>query len=238
MMQMISYIPILTTILSGVFLYILIQHLRQKSKATYLLWWTLGVFCYGGGTLLESWVSVVGWSPLAFKLWYVFGALLGGAPLAQGTVHLLLRERVANRLSMILVAVIAVSSVLVFLSPLQTELAEAHRLTGAVLGWQWVRLITPFINLYAFVFLVGGAMYSAWIYARQGTHRARMLGNVFIAIGGLLPGIGGSFTKFGYTEVLYVTELIGLIAIFYGYWVIRQAGSQSVHQAQVIAQQA
>jgi hypothetical protein len=43
------------------------------------------------------------------------------------------------------------------------------------------------------------------------------MGNVAIALGGLLPGIGGTFTRFGYVEVLYVTELAGLLLIYLGY---------------------
>ena len=38
-----------------------------------------------------------------------------------------------------------------------------------------------------------------------------------IAIGAILPGIGGTATRMGYTEVLYVTELIGLLLIWTGY---------------------
>jgi hypothetical protein len=44
---------------------------------------------------------------------------------------------------------------------------------------------------------------------------------VLIAIGGLLPGIGGSFTKFGHVEVRYVTELPGILLIYAGYRTIR-----------------
>jgi hypothetical protein len=40
---------------------------------------------------------------------------------------------------------------------------------------------------------------------------------VCIAVGALLPGIGGTFTRFGRTEVLYVTEFIGLSMIIVGY---------------------
>jgi hypothetical protein len=40
---------------------------------------------------------------------------------------------------------------------------------------------------------------------------------VYVAVGAILPGIGGTFTRFGYTEVLYVTELLGLLLIFAGY---------------------
>lgn len=64
-----------------------------------------------------------------------------------------------------------------------------------------------------------------------------MIGNIAIALGGLLPGIGGSFTKFGYTEVLYVTEFIGLACIFYGYWVIRHDRKTSLHGPQLEVRQ-
>ena len=40
---------------------------------------------------------------------------------------------------------------------------------------------------------------------------------MLIAVGALLPGIGGAFTRFGYVEVLYVTELLGLTLIYAGY---------------------
>jgi hypothetical protein len=43
------------------------------------------------------------------------------------------------------------------------------------------------------------------------------VGNVFIAIGAILPGIGGTFTRFGHVEVLYVTEFVGLLFIYMGY---------------------
>jgi hypothetical protein len=43
------------------------------------------------------------------------------------------------------------------------------------------------------------------------------VGNVYIAAGALLPGIGGTATRFGHTEVLYVMELVGLTLIWIGY---------------------
>jgi hypothetical protein len=55
------------------------------------------------------------------------------------------------------------------------------------------------------------------------------LGNVAIAVGGLLPGIGGSFTRFGMVEVLYVTELAGLLLLFLGYRLNTTAQSPSIH---------
>ena len=54
--------------------------------------------------------------------------------------------------------------------------------------WSWVRLFSPFINIYAFIFLVGGAAWSAVRYARHRENDGRRVwGNVLIAVGALLP---------------------------------------------------
>ena len=229
------YIPLVTTLVSIPFAITLYRHWRRKPEALYLLWWFVGVVCYGLGTLVESLTTLMGWHEVLFRTWYIAGALLGGAPLAQGTVYLLLRDRVAHALTVLLVAVVTVAAACVLLSPVDATLADGHRLSGRVLEWQWVRAFSPFINLYAFVFLVGGAFYSAWRYARRREHGGRLWGNVFIAVGALLPGIGGSFTRFGHVEVLYVTELAGLLLIWLGYRQVGRAAGRSVHANQAFA---
>ena len=115
----------------------------------------------------------------------------------------------------------------------QIEALEPHRPTGAILGWKWVRLLTPFINLYAFVFLVGGAVMSAISYKKSGGSSQQVWGNVSIALGGLLPGIGGSMAKAGHVEVLYVLELVGLIFIWIGYGVIARTAHKPAVQETV-----
>lgn len=231
-MTIVHKIPILTTILSGVFFTILYRHWNTKGRPSYLMWWTLGVLCYGLGTLTESIVGIWGWSAPVFRWWYVLGALLGGFPLAQGSVYLMFSKRTADIMCGAVVLIIVVASVLVFLSPINYDLVEHGRLTGRVLGWSKLRLVTPIVNIYAFVFLVGGAFYSAYKYSRDKIYRNRFLGNLFIAFGGLLPGIGGSFTKFGYTEVLYVTELLGISLIYLGYVTIRKDRTLSIYSVQ------
>ncbi|OGC79782.1 MAG: hypothetical protein A2145_03055 [candidate division Zixibacteria bacterium RBG_16_40_9] len=232
MENFIPYLPILTTILSVVFAYFLVKHYKSKKSAIYLLWWTIGVITYGAGTLTESINTLWGWNEFNFRCWYVFGALLGGAPLAQGTVYLLLSKKIAHGLAFLLVTTVIIASVFVFLSPIDQSLLKDNRLSGIVLEWKWVRYIPPFINTYAFVFLCGGAVYSAWKYYFLKKSSKRFLGNIYIAIGALLPGIGGIFTRYGHVEVLYVTELFGLLLIYIGYLQIRSDRSESIHQLQ------
>lgn len=213
----IHFIPIATTIFAFFFSGILFRHYSGNKNGIHLLWWAAGVLLYGIGTLVESLVSLFGWSQWLFRSWYISGALLGGAPLAQGTVYLLLQRKTANRLAFLLVSVVLVAATFVIMTPLNAEFVEPFRLTGKVIEWQWVRFFSPFINTYAFIFLVGGAILSAIRYKKQKENYHRFIGNVFIAVGAILPGIGGAFTRFGYTEVLYVTEFIGIVLIYLGY---------------------
>jgi hypothetical protein len=213
---LVGYLPIASTIISFAFAARLYVRYRERG-GTHHVWWIIGMLTYGAGTLTESLTTLTGWHEPVFRAWYITGALLGGAPLAQGTVYLLMKKRTANRLTIAVATIVIIAAVCVILSPINYASVEPHRLTGRVLEWHWVRLFSPFINLYAVTFLIGGAIFSALRYRRRRETYHRYVGNVLIAIGALLPGIGGTFTRFGHTEVLYVTELIGLLFIYAGF---------------------
>lgn len=225
---LVHYIPILTTLVAAGFAVAVLGRYRERG-GLHLLWWGIGMITYGAGTLTESATTLFGWQEPVFRAWYITGALLGGAPLAQGTVYLLYSRRTADRLTVALLTAVLVASVAVLLSPIVAGAVEPYRLSGRVFAWQWVRGFSPFINLYAAVFLIGGAFVSAARYWRRGDSGRRAWGNVLIAVGALLPGIGGSFTRFGHVEVLYVTEFVGLLLIFSGYRLNTTAATPSVH---------
>ena len=233
MTTLVHYIPIATSIVAATFTVVLFKHWRSKTASFYLMWWMIGVAIYGVGTVTESITTLWGWNLVTFKAWYISGALLGGAPLAQGTVYLMMPDKKAHRLTAVLLTVIVVAAVCVAFSPVNYSLVETHRLSGSVLEWQWVRLFSPFINIYAFIFLVGGAAWSAWKYARKAnSDRSYMWGNILIAVGALLPGIGGISARVGYVEVLYVTELLGLLLIWSGYRTMTRRRVVSIHAKQ------
>lgn len=220
MSRIIEFVPVITTIFSIYFLREIYFHYRIR-KTKYLLWWTIGVLTYGMGTLAESINVLFGWSEINLKYWYIVGALLGGFPLAQGTVYLLMKDSFARISSGILISLVLIASFFVVITPLNVPDDFTYKLTGSVFAWKWVRYFSPFINLYSAVFLIGGAFYSAIRYYRQTNREARFRGNVFIAIGALLPGIGGTFTRMGYVNVLFATELAGLLLIYGGYLIIK-----------------
>ncbi|UCC25665.1 MAG: hypothetical protein JSU98_00950 [Gemmatimonadales bacterium] len=217
MRSFVHFIPIITTIVALFFAPRVYARWKERRPAPHLLWWSAGILLFGVGTFTEAFTTLFGWNEGVFRAWYISGALLGGAPLAQGTVYLLLSKKTADRLTVVLVAFVAVASVGVLMTPIDMAAVETHRLTGSVMEWQRVRLFSPFINTYAFVFLVGGAALSAWRFRTHAALKHRFIGNVFIAVGALLPGIGGMATRMGHTEVLYVMELVGLLMIWTGY---------------------
>jgi hypothetical protein len=190
-MSLIYFIPIGTFFMSMIFSYVLFKHYQRKKEATYILWWLIGVLTYGAGTFTESFNTLNGWTETNFRWWYITGALLGGAPLAQGSVYLLLNKKAAHVLSAILVAIVVIASIFVLMSPINYAAVEPERMSGKVFIWQWVRSFSPFINIYAVLFLVGGAIASAVKYFRNTGTSVRFRANLLIAIGAILPGLPG-----------------------------------------------
>ncbi len=215
--QAVHYLPIATTVLSAAFFAILVHRYVVRRSGPHLLWWAAGVFAYGLGTALEATITLAGNTIALTKAWYIAGALLGGYPLAQGTVYLLLPRRTAHLLTAVTVPYMLLMAVLVILSPVNVEALQVHKPSGSVLAWPWVRAMTPLLNGYAAFFLVGGAIYSAFRFAAKTGAGNRALGNSLIAFGALLPGIGGGMAKAGMVEALYIAEFVGLLFIWAGY---------------------
>ena len=215
--QAVLHLPVISTVCAAFFAIVLFSRYAQKGAGPHLFWWGVGMVTYATGTFTEAFTTLFGWNETVFRFWYVAGAFLGGYPLAQGSAYLHLGRKAANRWAYFWVSIIAVASIVVFLAPIDPSLAENHRLSGQVIQWKEVRMVSPLINIWSLLFLVGGAVVSAVRFKKDARFKGRFIGNVLIAVGGLLPGIGGTLTRFGYVEALYITELMGLILIYTGY---------------------
>jgi len=211
----VHYLPAATTVIAAAFSLTLFRKYRVR-PTPHIGWWAAGVATYGAGALLETVITLAGNSVALTKLWYVAGAVLGAYPLAQGSLYLLYSRRFANRATAVSLPFVALTALLVLVSPAIAEALEPHRPSGAVLAWGWVRLLTPFINTYAAFFLIGGAAVSAWRFRNTANAGHRTAGNALIAFGALLPAIGGTLARTGLVEALYVAEFFGLVFIWLG----------------------
>ena len=217
------YISILSTIVTFIFAVAVFNRYRYK-KGNHLLMWGIGLVFYGLGTLTEVVLSFT-FASLALKIWYLTGAMLTAAWLGQGTINLLVRRRgVAPTLNYILLAVSILAVVLVLLAPITPAAASFN--TSQPLSAQYkdiltrssaMVLLTILMNTYGTFTLVGGAIYSAFIFWRKRILFNRMIGNILIAAGAILPAMGGTFVQRGLPDFLYLSEFLGAILMFIGF---------------------
>lgn len=95
--------------------------------------------------------------------------------------------------------------------------AEVTAVRGLLPLGTSVRLTTPFFNIYGLLTLVGGAIYSAYLFWRKRVMPNRVIANVLIAAGALLIGFASTLTRLGYGEYLYLGELLSAILMFVGF---------------------
>jgi hypothetical protein len=223
-----TLLPLTSTIISAVFAVLLLRRWIERRRPHYLVW-GIGLIVYGVGTFAEFYSSQA-WSATIFRLWYLCGAVLAAAWLGQGTIHLLVRKQnVASVLLGVLVIGSLIAAVHVFSTPLNEDIFRAEvplseqyatRSRDDVVGIMpegGVRSYSFVFNIYGTIGLVGGAIYSGYLFWRKRVMPNRVLGNVFIALGGLSPALGGTLARIGRPEYLYASELVGVIVIFIGF---------------------
>ena len=217
----IAYLPFGSCLISFVFAAAILRRYLAKGGA-HLLLWAVGMVFFSIGSFAEAYYVTAGWQPLMFRLWYLFGAVLVAAWLGQGTVYLLARRRWANVSTALLLAASVFATYRVFGTELDPSRMVASLQAGAELSGQAiidssVRALTPIFNIYGTVMLVGGAAWSAWIFWRKRIMPHRVIGNVLIAAGAILPALGGTMSRFGIPGTLYITEFLGAILLFIGF---------------------
>jgi hypothetical protein len=216
-----TWLPFVSFIISFIFAFFVFRRYLVR-KGAHLLLWSIGLVFYGIGGFCEAYYGVLGWNPLVFRLWYLFGAILVAAWLGQGTVYLLAKRTWANGLMVLLALGSLYGLIRVFgaqLDPglMTTSIHTGSELSGHAITTPGVRTLTPFFNLYGTVTLVGGAAWSAWIFWRKRILLHRTIGNILIAVGAMLPAFGGTFSRFGLPAALYLGELLGAVLMFVGF---------------------
>ncbi|HKJ26614.1 MAG TPA: hypothetical protein VJ965_03165, partial [Anaerolineales bacterium] len=151
------------------------------------------------------------------------GAILVAAWLGQGTVYLLAKKPWPTITMVLLVLGSLYGTYRVFTATLDpslltTSLHTGSELSGHAITTSGVRGLTPIFNIYGTVTLVGGAIWSAWIFFRKRVLLHRTIGNILIAAGALAPAFGGAGSRFGIPAALYIGELVGAILMFIGFW--------------------
>jgi hypothetical protein len=152
-----------------------------------------------------------------YRPWYLIGAILVAAYLGQGTLYLLMRRRNAHIIMVVLGAATVYAAVRVF--TVNIDISGLTKLTGVGIMPTDIRaIITPLFNAFGTFALVGGAVYSAFIFWRKRILPHRVVSNILIALGALLPAAGGiHISVAGNLNLFFILELAGIIIMFIGF---------------------
>ena len=227
-----NILPYLSTLVTFAFAAAVFNRYRQRG-GLHLLFWAIGLLLYGLGTLAEVILGLT-FNGFVLKLWYLTGAMLTAAWLGTGTVHLLVRKgNAAQILTGILVAATTLALILVLAAPVNAAgydvtrpVSEQYKEILARNGM--VILLTILLNIYGTITLVGGAIYSAYLFWRKKILANRLYGNILIAAGALSPALGGTFLRTGMADFLYLSELIGAILMYLGFILATSAQAEPV----------
>lgn len=220
-MDILRLLPFASTTVVFVFAVIVLSRYAKRG-GLHLLLWGIGLVMYGLGTFAEAYLAF-GYSSFVLHMWYLFGAVLTPAWLGQGTVHLLVRrENVAKILLAVLILATIFAAIKVYSLPTDDAAYNVNLPVSA--QYQSVmerdglaRALVGIFAGYGTLALVGGALYSAYIFWRKRIMPQRVLGNVLIAAGALSPALGGTLVARGFGDYLFVSELIGAIVMFIGF---------------------
>lgn len=211
-----DYIPLITCIVSFIFAITVLDQYFARRKS-YQLLWAIGLFMYCVSTFTEFWWGVIGHNDIIYRLWYLVGAILVAAYLGQGTLYLLMRRKAAHIIMAVLGVATVYAAVRIFM--LDINVTNLPKLTGAgVMPADVRQIITPVFNAFGTVALVGGAIYSAFIFWRKRILPHRVVANILIALGALLPAAGGVHVKAGGNlNLFFILELLGVVVMFLGF---------------------
>lgn len=216
MLAVTTLLPLASSVLSFIFAAAVFRRYRKRPGHHHLLVWGIGTLFYGIGGASEAFTGVFGFNPVVLKIWYLFGAILVAAWLGQGTVFLLARDRWVRSTTILLTLASVFAVLAVLAASVDPGYQAGAELTGKAFTTTWVRMLTPFFNIYGTVTLAGGAIYSAWLFWRKRVLPHRMIGNILIATGAMAPAFGGVLNRFGLPG-LYIGEFIGILLMYIGF---------------------
>ena len=225
-----NFLPYLSTIVTFAFTVAVYNRYRQRG-GIHLLLWAFGLLLYGLGTLSEVILGLT-FNVFVLKIWYLTGAMLTAAWLGMGTVHLLIRKgKAAQVITWVLAGISILAFILIMIAPVTSTAYDVARPVSEQYKDVFSRngliiLLTILLNIYGTLTLVGGAIYSAFLFWRKKILVNRMFGNILIAAGALSPATGGTFLRAGLTDLLYLSELIGAILMFIGFLMATSGSSE------------
>jgi len=205
----------------------------QRRRQPHELAWTIAMGLFAIGSSALWWAESSGWNILAFRIFFLAGAVLNVAWLALGTVYLLIGRRAGNITRSWLVWLSGFATGVVLLAPTKTNVVAHEFPTGHNIFGAAPRILAAVGSGVPALFIIGGALWSAWRVLRRQNPAASKnitrtvispkrlaIGNELIAVGTLVLSASGSLAgRLGQDRAFAVTLLCGVSILFSGFLV-------------------
>ena len=212
-----ALLPLLTALVAAVFAWVVLRQYTGHHK-TYQLLWAAGFAMFAIAAFAGFLAQSGGATATEYRLFYLFGAILNVAWLGLGTLYLLAPRRWAD-VALVAVALLSlIAGYAVVAAPV--DLAAAAAGHPAYPNGSLARILAGVGSGLGSVVLIGGALWSAWIFLRKRHNGRRALANVVIAVGVIIVASGGTAAFSGLGGVLELTNLVGLAVMFAGFLLI------------------
>ncbi|HBI05126.1 MAG TPA: hypothetical protein DDY49_13985, partial [Paenibacillaceae bacterium] len=195
------------TILSLVFSIRILILWTIKRKPQYMAWF-IGFFFYFFSALGSTLSYITGWDPTLYRIWYVAAASLVGF-LGAGQLYFTVKPKWAHVFLGIIIIITIAMFIKVFNSPLNMDLlSQKGEIGGAALPGD-ARIYSPMITIPGSLALIIGSIYTFI--------RRKSKAGLWIGLGSLILATGGQITRLGFTEILPLTNSLGITLVFYGF---------------------
>jgi len=204
-------LPFITAVVSAVFA--IVVAMRSKGRPA-LVMWAIGFAMFALAALAGA-LARSGTEPeTMYRVFYLFGGILNVTWLGLGTMFLLApRTGRASLVAVLLFSLVAAYATFTTPVNLQVALDSGRGYPDGSLP----RILAGIGSGLGSVVLIGGALWSGWIFLRRRHNGKRALANAIIAVGVLIVAAGGTVTFTGANGILETTNLVGLVVMFAGF---------------------
>ena len=206
-------LPFITAVVSAAFAVAVLLRYRRSPRPA-LLAWGAGLALFAVAALAGALARTGEPSETECRVFYLFGGIANVAWLALGTI-LTVASRF-GRVALALVTLLTVAAAYaVFATPVDLRVAlDSGR--GFPDG-SLPRILAAVGSGVGSLVLVGGALWSAWVFMTKRRNGRRAVSNIVIAAGVLIVAAGGTATFTGASGILELANLVGVSVMFAGF---------------------
>lgn len=173
--------------------------------------WTVSLLLFAAGSAALWAGATLGWGPVSFRLFYLFGAILNVPVLALGTVYLLGGRRRGDVWAAVVAMAGAFATGVVLVAPLSGTIDPAELPRGSDVFGVLPRVLAAVASGVGALVVLGGAAWSA-------VRRRLVLPNLLIATGTLILSAGGLLNSVvDEMDGFAISLVAGITVIFAGF---------------------